>query len=157
MVEKKSDLGKNTTLLPCNRFHQLIFPESAPLAGEKKSFHQLTSKVQGGIAGESAYFLNENCLGKNWISESWRVCFTCLNSWLTSRNPKLSNGTFKYSFRAREGSQKSPKILGIIFQRFFSTSFRSENLQDSLQTLPLNEEPPLKQIHLNPHSPYLIW
>ena len=53
LVEKKSDLGKNTTLLPCNKFHQLIFPESAPLAGEKQSFHQLTSKIQDGLAGES--------------------------------------------------------------------------------------------------------
>jgi hypothetical protein len=65
LVEKKSDLGKNTTLLPCNRFHQLFCPESDPLAIEKQSFQQLTSKVQGRIAVESAYFLNENCLGKN--------------------------------------------------------------------------------------------
>jgi hypothetical protein len=65
LIEKKSNLGKNMTLLPCNSFHQLIFPKYDPLAGEKQSFHQLTSKVQGRITGESADFLNKNCLGKN--------------------------------------------------------------------------------------------
>jgi hypothetical protein len=123
LIEKKSNLGKNTTLLPCNRFHQLIFPKYDPLAGEKQSFHQLTSKIQGGIAGESADFLNKNCLGKNRISKSWRVRFTCLNSRLTSRNPKLSNGTFKSAFGAWEGSQKFPARLGIIFQTKYQCIF----------------------------------
>ena len=104
-------------MLPCNRFHQLIFPKYDPLAGEKKSFHQLTSKVQGGIASESAYFLNKNCLGKNRIYKSWRVCFTCLNSRPTSTNPKISNGSFKYAFGSREASQMFPTRLGIILSK----------------------------------------
>jgi hypothetical protein len=105
---KNLDLGKNLVILAVTRFHQLIYPKIHSLAGEKQSFHQLTSKIQNELAGESADFF------KNQISQSWRVCFTCLNSRSTSRNPKLSNGAFKSAFGAREASQMFPTILGII-------------------------------------------
>jgi hypothetical protein len=86
------DLGKNLVILAVTGFHQLIYPKIRSLAGEKRSFHQLTSKIQDELAGESTNFF------KNQISQSWRVRFTCLNSRSTSKNPNISNGAFKSSF-----------------------------------------------------------
>jgi hypothetical protein len=53
---KNLDLGKNSVILAVTSFHQPIYLKSHSLAGEKQSFHQLTSKVQDELAGESAYF-----------------------------------------------------------------------------------------------------
>jgi hypothetical protein len=73
-------------------------------------------------------FLMKTVLGKIKFLSPWRVCFTCLNSRLTTRHPKISNGSFKSSFRAREGSQKSPTILGIIFQTNFRMNYLIANI-----------------------------
>jgi hypothetical protein len=54
---KNPDLGKKSAILAVTRFHQLIYPKIRSLAGERRSFHQLTSKIQDGLAGESADFL----------------------------------------------------------------------------------------------------
>jgi hypothetical protein len=105
---KTPDLGKNLVILAVTGFHQLIYPKIRSLADQKQSFHQLTSKIQNELAGESVdFFLNQ-------ISQSWRVRFTCLNSRSTSRNPNISNGAFKSAFGTRESSQMFPTILGII-------------------------------------------
>jgi hypothetical protein len=53
---KNPDLGKNSVILAVTSFHQLIYLKIHPLAGEKQSFHHLTSKVQDGLAGESTDF-----------------------------------------------------------------------------------------------------
>jgi hypothetical protein len=53
---KNPDLGKNSVILAVTGFHQLIYLKIRSLAGEKQSFHQLTSKVQDELAGESADF-----------------------------------------------------------------------------------------------------
>jgi hypothetical protein len=53
---KNPDLGKNSAILAVTGFHQLIYPKILSLAGERRSFHQLTSKIQDGLAGESADF-----------------------------------------------------------------------------------------------------
>jgi hypothetical protein len=53
---KNPDLGKNSVILAVTGFHQLIYLKIRSLAGEKQSFHQLTSKIQDGLAGESADF-----------------------------------------------------------------------------------------------------
>jgi hypothetical protein len=45
-------------------FHQLIYPKIRSLAGEKQSFHQLTSKVQDELAGESADFFKIKFLSR---------------------------------------------------------------------------------------------
>jgi hypothetical protein len=57
---KNPDLGKNSVILAVTGFHQLIYLKIRSLAGEKQSFHQLTSKVQDELAGESADFLKSN-------------------------------------------------------------------------------------------------
>jgi hypothetical protein len=51
---KNPDLGKNLDILAVTGFHQLIYPKICSLAGERQSFHQLTSEIQDGLAGESA-------------------------------------------------------------------------------------------------------
>jgi hypothetical protein len=53
---KNSDLGKKSVILDVTGFHQLIYPKIRSLSGEKQSFHQLTSKIQEELAGESTYF-----------------------------------------------------------------------------------------------------
>jgi hypothetical protein len=53
---KNPDLGKNSVILAVTDFHQLIYPKIRSLANEKQSFHQLTSKIQDELAGESADF-----------------------------------------------------------------------------------------------------
>ena len=53
---KNPDLGKNLAILTVTGFHQLIYPKIRSLAGERQSFHQLPSKIQDGLAGESADF-----------------------------------------------------------------------------------------------------
>jgi hypothetical protein len=47
---------KISVILAVTGFHQLIYPKIRSLAGEKQSFHQLTSKIQDELAGESADF-----------------------------------------------------------------------------------------------------
>jgi hypothetical protein len=50
---KDPNLGKNSAIMDVTGFHQLIYPKIRSLAGERQSFHQLTSKIQDGLAGES--------------------------------------------------------------------------------------------------------
>jgi hypothetical protein len=45
-------------------FHQLIYLKIRSLAGEKQSFHQLTSKVQDELAGESTDFFKIKFLSR---------------------------------------------------------------------------------------------
>jgi hypothetical protein len=51
---KNPDLGKNLVIMSVTGFHQLIYPKIRSLAGEKQSFHQLTSKIPDELVGESA-------------------------------------------------------------------------------------------------------
>jgi hypothetical protein len=53
---KNPNLGKNSSILDVTGFHQLIYSKIHSLAGERQSFHQLTRKIQDGLAGESADF-----------------------------------------------------------------------------------------------------
>jgi hypothetical protein len=57
---KNPDLGKNSVILSVTGFHYLIYPKIHSLAGEKQRFHQLTSKVQDELVGESTDFLKSN-------------------------------------------------------------------------------------------------
>jgi hypothetical protein len=53
---KNPDLGENLAILAVTGFHQLIYPKIRSLAGERRSFHQLTSYNSAFCAGESADF-----------------------------------------------------------------------------------------------------
>ena len=63
-TKKNPNLGKNSVILAMTGFHQLIYPKICSLVGEKHSFHQLTSKVQDELAGESTDFFKIKFLSR---------------------------------------------------------------------------------------------
>ena len=90
-------------------FQQLTYLKICSLAAESSHFPQLTSQ--------------KFCLLRCWkqtdfqnrISRSLKIHFSCMNSRSTSRESQLSNGVVRYWFGSREGVEKFPASLSVIF------------------------------------------
>jgi hypothetical protein len=87
--------------------------DSVRIYHRKRSFRWLMNSRPVRLNHRKSKFPAKYAFDKNQFSQPWNIRFAHSNSRSTSTDRKLSNGTIRFGFGAREASENFPSRLGI--------------------------------------------
>jgi hypothetical protein len=103
--------------------------DSVRIYHRKRSFRWLMNSRPVRLNHRKSEFPAKIAFSKNQFSQPWNICFARSNNRSTSTDHRLSNGTIRFGFGAREDSQNFPTRLGIfpskMLVRFLELTFGS--------------------------------